>query len=385
MALEQRWIIGDFITGEYWFDLPALAGSSWSHMLGTPEEITAGIALTDVDELGLVDVAVPWRSFLGVVLNDRVIAAGPIIHRGWGHDNGKFTLTAKGMWSWLARRVILPPGTTPITIYDEVLKRANPANNTTVAGSYRDIIRRLIQQAMDWPQATPPIIFQFSEGGPYNRSYLGTDLKSVGEACDQVTELIDGVDFEMRPSWIAGGRDHVVWVATGGTLANPYLSTDQLVEWDMGADDVNLSGLTVTEDSTMLTTKVWFTGGRSEDVPLFAASQSPLLSAGWPLLETVDSSHTSISTQATLQGWADDYISTNDRPVTLCSFSVRGDEPPTAQSYDVGAWVNLICEGVPLLADGVNEMRLLGMAGSIDSAEVKLTMAPVRSADAWLP
>lgn len=388
MALDQRWIIGDFLTGEYWFDLPVAGDSTWEHNLNSAESIAAKIPVMspDVADLDIEELAVPWRTFLGVVLNDRVMAAGPIITRSWDHSNSLLTLNASGAAAWLGRRLVLPNGITADTLYDATGRNPNPAANTVYpSGSYRDIIRKLLQQAQSWPYPTPPILYEFLEGGAKTASFLGTDLKSLGEAVDNIIDLDDGIDFELRPSWVGDGRDHVVWVAHGGSVTDPLLSDAGVIEWDLGADNVDLSDLTVSEDASNIATRAWFTGGRSSDVTLFASADSPLLQQGWPLLELVDSSHTSVSDKPTLQKWANNSIKTNNRPVTTCSFSVRGDQPPTAGSYQPGVWVNLIVENVPLLPDGPNQMRLLGMSGQCDSDQIKLTLAPVRSDDAWLP
>ncbi|MGD7790114.1 hypothetical protein ACQCX2_17530 [Propionibacteriaceae bacterium Y1700] len=385
--MEQRWICGDFMTGDYICDLPVLGESSWASALNDVGRVEVQVSAADpkVRRLGLDKLLVPWRTYIGVVYDDVIMQAGPVTTSFYDHDTGRYQISAVGAAGYFARRRVLPVSAATEPLYDYPNKRPNPGVAQALNGSYRNIVNSMLTTLMAWPGGAPSLTFRPSDpGGTYTRTYLGTELKEFWEAITDITDVENGIDVMVRPQWVDTAQVKVRWMVDTGTLAKPLLAGGPVV-WDTTRPNVNLSKLKVTSDGTNITTRVWVTGGRDSDQPLYATAQNTeLINAGMPLLETVDSLHTSVSDQATLNAWAADHLAAHARPVVTCDFEVRGDGNPKVTDWQVGDWVELITDGIPHLDDGVNQMRILGRTGSASDMQIGVTVAPVRGQDAWL-
>src|SRR6185369_14533175 len=90
-----------------------------------------------------------------------------------------------------------------------------------------------------------------------------------------------------------------------GTEQDPLLHSDRVIRWNVTTQQSPVSDLTVDFDASNLGSISWATGGRQDDEVLVArATDFTLTDQGYPLMEIVDTSHTSVSKQATLNGYA---------------------------------------------------------------------------------
>src|SRR5690606_6335938 len=78
---------------------------------------------------------------------------------------------------------------------------------------------------------------------------------------------------------------------------------------NVSVPDSPVSGLSVVEDGSALAGLSWAQGGRQSEKLLIAREEDrTLVDAGFPLMETLDTTHSTVSVQSTLDGHAADNL-----------------------------------------------------------------------------
>lgn len=182
-------------------------------VLNGPESIDADILLPLTDPMtgvtvNLPEELIPGRDFLGVVVDGVLMGAGPLWGDPWATATRTASLHAKGLWSYFDRRAVLPP-----------LDGRFPREVTSKwwGLSLRTIAKRLVQQTISHPAAGLPIDFEPDFPGDHEREYPGSDMMSVGEALENLTDVIGGPDIAFRP-YITPDLRHVRWRLVTGEL-----------------------------------------------------------------------------------------------------------------------------------------------------------------------
>lgn len=385
-----RYILGNLRTGRIILDLPVLKGSWDDRLLAAPSiSVTVDVNDPDAQMLGLRNVATPAQTFLAVVDGDNILAAGPIWTRTWDASGRLFSASAKGLESYYDHRHILPLlaatlGVDQWTVTDPEDPEAvipNPALTTSLTGlSLGTIAKRLVQQAHEWTGGNVPVVFLDDESGTHERNYLGVDFKSVGSALRDLANVEGGPEYRFRPRFTSD-RLGIEWVFEVGTGAQALLVSAVPHVWDMSRPEAVAFGLTIDEDASDLSSLAWATGGRQSDSILVSrAYDGSLIDAGFPLLETVSTSHSSVSQQATLDGHTRDALSS--RPVESWSFTAKAHpidsdgQPagPQLGDFRSGDYAEVIIEpwdpatgrGDPYLLDGGTfQHRIVGLSGDV--------------------
>ena len=377
--------IGDLRTGRRLLPLPITQGS-WSTELNDAGSITATVQL-DSDEaagLDLKSAATPGKSFLAWEENDTIQEAGPIWAHVYDKDKCTLTLTAKGMWSYFDHRVLLQlaAATSPFFIPDpeDATKFVpNPALDTNLAAlSLGTIAKRLVQQARAWTGGNVPVLLPADEAGIHERNYEAVDLHIIGDLLGDLTNVENGPDIEFTPRRTAD-RQGVEWVMRTGTNARPRLGiTENPHRWDYSVPEPTIHGFRSQVSASKLTGRTWLTGGRSADLPLLVSGSSSVLTdTGFPLLELVDTSHSSVVDSATLQGYGDESVRTGWRPTEFWSFDVQGDVAPKVGEYRVGDSCRLVMGGDYYVPDGTYDRRIVSLSGTEQADWIKVTTGEV--------
>ena len=403
-----EYILGDLRTGLISArNLPVLSGP-WSVRLGAADSLDVTVDFNDPDTLALClrNSATPGKAFLAVVEHDAfgqqgIMASGPIWTRTYDRDKRTLKLGAKGWGSYWDHRIILPLlaktiGLTGWTIPDPddgTKTVPNPELSTTIEGlALGTIAKRLIQQAQLWTGGTLPYVFQSDELGESTRTYIGAEFKPVGEALDQLSEVEGGPEMLHTARFTADGTGIEVLFQTG-TTAQPLISSTAVLSWDLTAPESAGYGLTIDEDASELGSLSWATGGRSADtVVVSRAYDSALVDLGFPLMEITDSSHSSVSEQATLDGYAAANVAGGRRPAEVWAFNTKaypvGSDGNSAghsiDEYTVGDYATLHLDpydpetgrGDPYLAEGGTVLqRIVGLSGDSAGDEIKIQLA----------
>lgn len=406
-----RFIIGDLLSGRRILDLPVTAGT-WEDRLDTAETITATVDLNDPDvqSLDLFSSATPCKSFLAVVEQETVVAAGPIWTRSYDAPTRTLELGAKGMASYFDHRLIIPLlaasiGTDQWTVPDptDATKTIpNPLLSSAYTGLWLGTIaKKLVQQAQLWTGGNVPIVFQADESSAdaaHQRTYLGADFKPVGEA---ITDLMN---VEGGPETNFAGRFTsdllgLEWLMQVGTVAQPLLFSQTKVLWDVSVPESPVSGLKIDEDGSRMGSWAWLTGGnQSDDVLVARAYDSTLVDAKFPVMDLVDTSHQSVSDPATLNGYAAAATIAGRGTTSTWSFTVEAypqDDDgnaagPQADAYATGDFAELVLaaydpetgRGEPYIPlGGTFPQRIIGRSGDEKGLQIKIACAPVIGGD----
>jgi hypothetical protein len=122
-----------------------------------------------------------------------------------------------------------------------------------------------------------------------------------------------------------------------------------------------------------MTSSVFFTGGKDQDrVMVSHRYDSTLIDAGFPLMEVWDSSHSTVSEQATLDGWAQSRLNDGQALLQLWSFDVRAER---AVGLRAGDWCTLEVRDHWWIPDGEYSRRIVGVAGDAVEDWYSVTVA----------
>jgi hypothetical protein len=376
-----RWFLADLATGRYKMDLPVLSGR-WQRLLNRPETIECTLDLRDPDVIALLPrlSTAPARTVLAVAKGDVVLAAGPIWARNYSVDDRELTLSAKGVWSYYDHRFILPVvaaslATTSFSVTDpdnEGGMMPNPDLRTFLTGwELGTIAKKLIQQAHEWTGGVLPIVFEDDRAGTHERSFEGPEFKNLGDVLRQLQDVDGGPDVRFLPRF-TDDRLSIEWLLQTGTEADPLLSGGSLHRWDASVHGSAVSNLQIRDDASALASLGWASGGKSADTSLVSRAYDPnLVDQGYPLFEELDSGHSTVSVQATLDAHAANVVGYGSAPTEVWSFDVEANSQPFLGAYfegdfcevDVAPYKRSFVTGLPEYIDG---LFLPGTADEVD-------------------
>jgi hypothetical protein len=391
-------------------DLPVVGGR-YERFLNAPERLSCTVTLRDpaVVALRLRYTSVPARTLLCVAYGDVILAAGIVWRKEWASNNRLLQMVAVGIWSYYDHRHILPVFAQNVSVTDFTIQNPdepsktipNPALTTYISGvDLGTHVKKLVQQAHTWTGGALPVVFQPDRAGTHERVYYGPEFKNVGTVIEQITEVENGPDVAFRPG-STEDRLGVQFHLLTGTEADPLLHSERPHKWAMGVPESPVSNLQIVEDASERAGLVWATGGRLNDEVLVARAQdNRLVDEGFPLLELLDSSHSSVEKQSTLDGYAAEGVEFGYGAIDEWSFDVRANTQPPLGTY----WEGDFCEldippylaeanahtyddanqpkveelnGDPYLYEGGTfRRRIVGMSGDDRGDTVKITTAP---------
>lgn len=370
----------EMLTGRRLTPLPASDGA-WSVAVNTDETISCTVksnaAVTQkLDVWGSTTLA---RNGLLAVVDGEPVAAGPIWKRSYkqGQD---ITLTAGGLRSYWDRRILLPvaarsqnlvnPDGSPNTALDTVLENL----------SYGTIAKRWVELMLAWPGGSIPMTLPAEVTGTRRRETKAVELKSLRKLLDDLSNVINGPDIAFRPRWSADGLG-IYWEMQVGTEAKPTLGSSDptLVRWTVGAETGGAFGLEVDEDGTGMAEEVFASGGRQSDKVIVSRERSTILAAaGFPLLQAVDTSHTDVVEQATLDDYAESGADLGRYVASFWKMSVRAHEKgsPVLGDYWVGDLATIdVDKREPVLPEGSSTRRIASISGDIRNESYAIAFA----------
>lgn len=335
----------DFVTGGPILDLPVMEGASWASQLNRPDALSCSVDMNDPDAiaLDLRSSTEPNKTVMIARTDDDIVLAWGLIPddgRTWNEDTKTLDLSATGISSSFFGQTVIAPAavlTAPlITLDGDGYPVVNPALNTTLSGfSHGTIGKKLVAQRLAFPGA-PSAVFDLpaDEIGTRSQTWLFSSMKSIGSALDDLTKQEAGPDFAFDAQRGPNGLT-LRYVMRHGSEAKPRLGTDVGV-WALG-EGSPLTGFSITDSKAAGASLALMTAGKQGGAILIARALNPaLIAAGYPPLDVVDTSHSDVSVQATLDSYnaanlADAATKTRD-----LSFSVRGDATPGLGGYRPG-------------------------------------------------
>lgn len=307
---------------------------------------------------GRFGVAVCWGSG---GTSDWIAQAGPI----WSYapdegTNGPPTLQigGSGFWGLLKARLQVPGTWTPSMGISGTNSTANYGPS-----SMHDIARSMLLDTL-MRDSLPLDVPAAAGSGTNVRNFPGYDLAMMGQRLYELTQDIGGPDVVFQPYFASSNL-----IRFQALIGNPYLvqAGDPLI-FDYRS---NLTSLKAPSDGSKLSITTYEKGNGVEASTLFAyATDTTLTNAGWPLLESVDSSHASVTDQATLQGWANSVQTQFGRPIETWVSTILMDSNPQAGTYSPGVTATYNVAGHPWLEDGQYSQRILGLQNGTNVDEM---------------
>ncbi len=359
----MRVLLHETRTGEPLAELPA-AEFSWSTGVCRPDEITVAFPGYVESVRGIRNLVVPRKTAVSVVREDGVcLAAGVVgIPATTNADDGvpQLEIPARGIETLFEKRIVLPY---PYGSLIDAAGFPDPRYDTRLTGlDYGSMMRALYLQAIAHPGGGIPLSVEPPRGGTRERTWNAVDGKSVQEAVEEISQLDGGVEWDWVPR--VDGNDALSWALVTAPENEPELASPFAHDWFAGGSDPAIRGLTEKVSPEFMCSTVFFTGGKNDDRVLISRKQNPaLIAAGFPLTEIWDSSHSTVSDQRILDGWAEGAISDGSAPVQLWNFDVRADR---AAGLRHGDWCAIDVRDHFWIPDGLHQRRVVEVSGTQD-------------------
>jgi len=379
-----RFFIGDLLTGRRLQDLNVASGS-WTNTLNAAGAISCTVSLRDpvTRKLGLADLAAVGKSFLAVAEGTTILNAGPLWVHDYDDDAQTLSFTAAGMWSYFDHRVLLPvlAGRLPTdpttnTRWTKVSVDPDDPWPTDTSKSYQGMVRGLVAQAQAQTGGNVPVILPAEIPGGFERNYVGADVAWVGERIKQLTQVENGPDVRFPPRFTTD-KLGVEWPLLIGTPTQPLLFSPIDVIFRPSAAKSSVSNLKVNVDGTQLASRGFASGGRQSGESVAAVATDPTLpAAGYPALDAVDSTHQTISKDATVEGYANELVVRGRNPVQTWSLTHNVSQEPFLGTFSEGDFASIRMHDNPYIKEGHHRMRITQIGGDHKGQTVNLSFQP---------
>lgn len=380
--VPHRMFVASTVTGEIVADVPFVGTPRWQYGLNLSGGLTPTVPLGALSKQDFDDLTTPWRWSWGLAYGSHILQCGPVVTDQYTDQEGLPTadVGCTGLWGVFARRILLNPAWT------EGQNVADPLADVTYTNlTLRTIAKRMIQGDLTRAGHGLPIVLPDDDpAGTSERTYPGYDLATIGERLTQLTQVIDGPEIEFRPEFTSSAQRAVQWrMRIGnprvGQLGYPHA-------WDYGNA---LSHVDYDRDGSQQTmAHVERGNGMERGLLTGYQDDKTLVGVGgysWPELETVGSTSSSVTEQATLQAKADGQVATYARPIVTWSATVRMDgtngqgwqtRSPSIDQVAAGDNATFQLQGHRRIPDGSYQRRILGVSSGPNLYSAQLTLQP---------
>jgi hypothetical protein len=191
-----------------------------------------------------------------------------------------------------------------------------------------------------------------------DRTWEPWEHQNIGKLLVDLSEVDDGINFRFEHRWSNGSPVTDLVVTEGLPARTPYV-------WKLGR---NILELDCPIDATGMARRVWMLGeGQNAEQKQVVRST---LTPGWPLIETVDRSHTTVSDLGTLAGWADEQLRRRATAAVLPRIKVLAGPDPRLGSWRPGDEVQVVAKlpGTPPggLLDLAGYYRIAGWTVTVE-------------------
>lgn len=366
----MRVLIHETMTGEPVTELQ-WSSASWSTGVCQADEVSATLPSYIGQEL--YSYMIPKKFTVTLAEEDgRVRGAGVLgIPESERDDDGvsHVILPGRGIESIFERRVILPYPYWPLI---DSLGYPMTSRDTNISGvQYGTMMKRLYQQAMTHPGSDLPVLFEVDRVGTRQRNWPAVSGTGVQQAVEDISNLQNGVEWDWVPN--LDENDRLSWTLITGDDTTGEITSAFWHTWQTGGADPDVRDLKIKISPEFMTQTTIFTGGKDDDRVMVArATGSALIDTGIPLSELWDSSHSSVSVQATLDGWANKAFEEGQAPVQYWSFDVRADR---ATGLRHGDWCTVEVSDDDIIPDGSYSRRVVSVGGDGVGAWLSVTVA----------
>lgn len=284
-------------TGEHLYRLP-YGSAQWQESIKQPGSLSVTVPLSrEAKQLDLWATLRPWRCMLALQRGRDVIHAGPLTDLQWDAGSRSLSLTCGGGLTLLTKRLVLNralrDGWRDGTV---LVDEKHPAANMTLAWrrtQWWAVACRLILETKQWADL-PIDLPDANVSGDKQRTYFSWDLATVADRINDLMILEGGPELTFDPYLSADGRLRFLMRA-----GKPELIT-ATHRWDTVLPDSRVDLESVSGSGARLTNQVWATGGKDSDKTLMCRRTAQPL-PGYPLMQSSNTSHTTVERLSTLQ------------------------------------------------------------------------------------
>ena len=375
---ESRIVIGDFLTGRNILDLSVLS-DSWESRRNTADRLQCVVDLGDpaMRALDLRNTAGGGKTFLAKLIGDTVVAFGLITRPRYSRSARTVTLQAYGVEeSYFRRRTVLPTAALTEPLIDPVTGEPNTLTNTVLSGwDLGTIMKKVIVQSTEWTGGDLPLVFEDDRVGTHEDTILGSSLTKVTTFLENYAARQNGPDWDFSPQ-LTVDRLGIELTFRTGTEDEPRLRSTTVHTWDFSVPEPSVEGFNADTDASALAGLSWTVGGRTTGEALVAfALNDSLTDAGFPLFESVDFDHDSVSDDATLLSYSNETVRTSGAPTELWSFRARTDAAPFPGQFGKGDWCDVILRDDDYIPDGTYRREIVALSGTQDPNWITVTTA----------
>lgn len=364
----MKCLLFDLLTGED-LDQLSVVDATWTQTIGSPDSLKFDVpAYTEsMRRLGLANLVTPKKTVIAVQEDGWAdfVAAGRVGIPEWDEDSKILSIPGNGVESVLGDRLVLPfnvgniigPDGKPVSTYDTNLK----------GWEYGTIIKKLVQQAMGMPGFGLPWVFEPDRVGSREKNTEAADMKNLLELIDDITKLEGGVEVDYVSRWRTDVVGKMQTLLRTATDADRFITSQSEFDFSIRGKNPTARKLKFKLLPTYMTSRAWFTGGKSDDRMLVArADDSYLVDRGFPFSEVLDSSHSSVKEQSTLDSYARARVAQGRTIGKFYSFDVRKS---SAVGMRKGDWLTLDIKGSVFLENGQKRLRVVSMSGGTSDPE----------------
>ncbi|WP_336156634.1 hypothetical protein [Amycolatopsis sp. VC5-11] len=357
---EYTALVYETVTGRVLYDLDLLAEPDWSALINDAGGWKVAVPLDGGPRTARVrEWCVPDRHSVAVLRGDFVCQAGPITPYQPDSETTDFTVSGKGIWDILDRRVLHNAAWNPASGQ----RLTDPAADITINGSLPYIAREIVNHQINMsfiPGSNLPIdLPTISPGGGNTRTYHGYDQAYGGARLRELTQVDQGPDMFFQPYLTTVGGQR--YIRHRLLVGNPYLVQP-------GVDlrffyRRTLTKLDIAGGVKPGAVRSFVKGAGNEAGQLYGtATADSLIAAGWPLTDDVDSSHADASVQSTLDSWATANVTLSSSQPEQWQATVLADADPQLGTYNPGHFATYSATDHHWLPDGNYRWRVIGIS-----------------------
>jgi hypothetical protein len=341
---DYRVIAADLRSGLRIAELP-INDLSFGSVLNGAGELSGSLPLPSNDPVqaaALVDAVDPVRRQIIVERDGVVVWCGIVWVAAYDDTSQTVDVRAGETWSYYRKRII---GT----------------RRKFVGVDQLDIVQTLLEDAHAVSGGDIGVtVGTETSGVDRDRTYETWEFKNLGEAVEQLAEVIDGFDFSIDAYWTdAGtlGKALRLWYPRKGRrfdeTGHVFEVGRNIISWDWPLDGTRYANQVrnVGAGQDAGTLRVTRT---ASDQLLLPSAGGP----GYPLIEDVIS-NTDVLVAATLTAQADLALNSVARPVVIPSVTVRADLDPIFGAWSLGDACRIVAEpGItPYFPNGLDDYR----------------------------
>lgn len=369
----------DTVSGRVLYDIDLADEPNWSARINDVGDWKIVVPLGGRRTDQVREWCVPWRFSVAIIRGrgvptDTVCQAGPIVPYAPDSDTPKNTVSGKGIWQMFNRRVLHNKGWNPATT-----RITDPSADISWTDSLPNLAIRIVAESTGYtyrPGSALPIdLPTYGPAGTNVRNYHGYEMAWSGQRLQEITQDDGGPDVLFQPYLtVVGGLRYIRHRLLVGTPWLVQPGVPMLFDYRS-----SLVKLTIAGDGSDQADTAFVKGSGNEAGQLYGyARTSQPTTSGWPMLDMVDSDHTSTSEQPTLDGWAAADVALYSSQPEQWQAIVRADDEPRWGSYGPGHFASYSVKNHRWLRNGTYAYRILGVSNASDPDNVQHQLQAVR-------